>query len=160
MPRLHMQVWQRSTERKACIKVFLCGQGHAIFSLGRVQTAYLELQVWNLSFKTWKSVFTNVGFRSWSSKPLSVNAVWVSRVCSKNIPFHQRWVGGRYSPPHFFHRRLSGHRLWISHEVLTISIRNSKSWFQFDKLLKIFSLKKDLKKSDQKLFLRWNSNAF
>jgi len=27
-----------------------------------------------LSFKTWKAVFTNVRFRSWSSKPLSVNA--------------------------------------------------------------------------------------
>jgi len=27
-----------------------------------------------LSIKTWKSFFTNVRFRSWSSKPLSVNA--------------------------------------------------------------------------------------
>jgi len=27
-----------------------------------------------MSYKTWKSVFTNVRFRPWSSKPLSVNA--------------------------------------------------------------------------------------
>jgi len=27
-----------------------------------------------LTFKIWKSVFTNVRFRYWSSKPLSVNA--------------------------------------------------------------------------------------
>jgi len=27
-----------------------------------------------LSLKSWKAVFTNVRFRSWSSKPLSVNA--------------------------------------------------------------------------------------
>jgi len=26
------------------------------------------------NFKTWKAVLTNVRFRSWSSKPLSVNA--------------------------------------------------------------------------------------
>jgi len=30
MPRLHMQVWQPCTERKSCIKVFLCCQSHAI----------------------------------------------------------------------------------------------------------------------------------
>jgi len=30
MPRLHMQVCQPGTERKVCIKVFLCCQGHAI----------------------------------------------------------------------------------------------------------------------------------
>jgi len=35
MPRLHMQVWQPDNERKACIKVVLCCQGHAIYSLWR-----------------------------------------------------------------------------------------------------------------------------
>jgi len=34
MPRLHMQVWQPGTGRKACIKLFLCCEGHAIYSLG------------------------------------------------------------------------------------------------------------------------------
>jgi len=29
-----------------------------------------KLQARNLSFKTWEAVFTNVRFRSWSSKPL------------------------------------------------------------------------------------------
>jgi len=35
MPRLHMQVGQSGIERKACIKVFLCCRGHAIYSLWR-----------------------------------------------------------------------------------------------------------------------------
>jgi len=30
MHRLHKQVWQPGTERKACIKALLCHQGHAI----------------------------------------------------------------------------------------------------------------------------------
>jgi len=30
-----------------------------------------------LNFNIWKPVFTNVRFRSWSSKPLSVNAALV-----------------------------------------------------------------------------------
>jgi len=30
-----------------------------------------------LSFKIWKSVYTNFRFRSWSSKPLSENAALV-----------------------------------------------------------------------------------
>jgi len=33
MSRLHMQVWQPDTERKTCINVFSCCQGHAINSL-------------------------------------------------------------------------------------------------------------------------------
>jgi len=35
MPRLHMQVWQSSTERKACKNVFLCCQAGAILCLWR-----------------------------------------------------------------------------------------------------------------------------
>jgi len=35
MPRSHMQIWQPGTKRKTYIKVFLCCQGHAIFSLWR-----------------------------------------------------------------------------------------------------------------------------
>jgi len=35
MPRLHMQVCQPSTERKSCIKAFLCCQSRAIYSLWR-----------------------------------------------------------------------------------------------------------------------------
>jgi len=30
MPRLHMLVWQPGTERKTCIKVYLCCRGHGI----------------------------------------------------------------------------------------------------------------------------------
>jgi len=78
MPRLHMQVWQPGTERKACKNVFLCCQAGAIFCLWRGQKACFILQAWNLSFKTWKAIFTNVRFRSWSSKPLSVNAALTS----------------------------------------------------------------------------------
>jgi len=33
-----------------------------------------------MSFKTWKFVFTNVRFRSWSSKSLSVNAALIVRL--------------------------------------------------------------------------------
>jgi len=33
MPRLHMQVWQPGTERRACIKVLSCCQARAIFCL-------------------------------------------------------------------------------------------------------------------------------
>jgi len=32
------------------------------------------LQTWNFSIKTWKSVFTNVRFRSWWSKPCCISA--------------------------------------------------------------------------------------
>jgi len=74
MPRLHMQVWKPGAERKFCINVFSCCQVRAIFSLWRGWKVCLKLQAWNLSFKTWKSVFTNVRFRSWLSKPLCVNA--------------------------------------------------------------------------------------
>jgi len=34
----------------------------------------LKIAGMKFEFKTWKSVFTNVRFRFWSSKPLSVNA--------------------------------------------------------------------------------------
>jgi len=46
MLRLYMQVWQPGTEKKASKKIL----------------------------RTWKAVFKNVRFRSWSSKPVSVNA--------------------------------------------------------------------------------------
>jgi len=41
---LYMQVGQSGTEQKACIKVFLCCQGYATFSLQRVSKACLKLQ--------------------------------------------------------------------------------------------------------------------
>jgi len=76
MLRLHMQVWQPDTERKTCKKVLSCCQARAIFCLWRGKKACFILQARNLNFKIWKAVFTNVRFRSWSSKPLSVNAAW------------------------------------------------------------------------------------
>jgi len=72
MPRLYMQVWQPGNEQKAHKKVLSCCQARAKFSLWSGYNACFILQARNSSFKTWKAVFTNVRFHSWSSKPLSV----------------------------------------------------------------------------------------
>jgi len=47
-----------------------------------------------LSFKTWKSDFTNVRFRSWSSKPLSVNAALVCFILLPPYPPVTKKDGG------------------------------------------------------------------
>jgi len=62
MPRLHMQVWQPVTEWKACKKVLSCCQARVIFCLRSEWKACFTPQARNLSFKTWKAVFTNIRF--------------------------------------------------------------------------------------------------
>jgi len=39
----------------------------------------MQQETWNFNFKTW-NVFTNVRFRSWSSKLLCVNAALLYRL--------------------------------------------------------------------------------
>jgi len=87
MPRLHMQIWQPGTVRKACKKVLSCNQVRPIFCLRSGKKTCFILQPRNFNFKIWKVVFKNVRFRSWSSKPLSVNAALNTRMENKRQKF-------------------------------------------------------------------------
>jgi len=62
------------TNEKVVEKYFLVVKlaQYFVFEEDRKLTAYCKQK--NLSFKTRKAVFTNVRFRSWLSKLLSVNA--------------------------------------------------------------------------------------
>jgi len=63
-----------------------------------------------LSFKTWKSVFTNVRFRSWLSKPLSVNAALLMNLIAAYIdptPKILSWINKDFISLPIYHDRQS-----------------------------------------------------
>jgi len=74
------------TEQNTCIKVFLCGQVRTGFSLLRIKRKLASSSNMKFEFQNLKSRFRKIRFRSWSSKPLSVNAAIVlCRILCKDI---------------------------------------------------------------------------